>query len=328
VTKGFHQLFPIANEPNIGITGPIATWPIQTATESAYLPHRRDLWQGASRTMSASRSRHPPRHRLASRAVLAVLALGCAAAAVACGIGIRRDYTTIPVGQVGFDDMCGLQDYFDTIEARMAEPPAVVSAVDIEAQANRRIQGGKNRFAFDSEFQLKHLRRVLNDNWKGLPDNVASANRLDLEVHWSERAGVRRVVTASDAELIIGRESFALPYHVCLSELLYGDPLYHQRREMLGLQLPYKTLLGDAGVTPAPAENSYPTAATPPAAYDGGPPAPLTTNTLAPAALAARPASPAAARPAAPTPAAGLPSASAASGSPSAPTFKSAPPAQ
>jgi hypothetical protein len=264
--------------------------------------------------------------------VLAVLSLGCAAAAVACGIGIRRDYTTIPVGQVGFDDMCGLQDYFDTLEARLAEPPAVVSAVDIEAQANKRIQGGKNRFAFDSEFQLKHLRRVLNDNWKGLPDKVASADRLDLEVHWSEKAGVRRVVTSSDADLIIGRESFPLPYHVCLSELLYGDPLYHQRREMMGLQLPYKSLLGDAGVAPASSEKNRVTAATPPMAYDGGPPAPLTANAAAPpptlAAPAGAPAFPAAAGRAAPAPAAGLPAPSASPSASSAPTFKSAPPAQ
>ncbi|HEY7372611.1 MAG TPA: hypothetical protein VIF57_10665, partial [Polyangia bacterium] len=30
----------------------------------------------------------------------------------------------------------------------------------------------------------------------------------------------------------------ALPYHVCLSELLYGEPLYRQRRTMWGLPLP------------------------------------------------------------------------------------------
>jgi hypothetical protein len=36
----------------------------------------------------------------------------------------------------------------------------------------------------------------------------------------------------------IGSETFDLPYHVCLSELLYGEPLYRQRRVMWKLPLP------------------------------------------------------------------------------------------
>ena len=59
-----------------------------------------------------SRSR---RHHLLVTVCLAATVLGAA-----CGIGIRRDLSTIPPGQVGFDDMCGLQDYFDTIEAKLA----------------------------------------------------------------------------------------------------------------------------------------------------------------------------------------------------------------
>ena len=191
-----------------------------------------------------------PRPR--SRALVATVGLGAVAAAVACGIGIGRDYSKIPVGQVGFDDMCGLQDYFDTIEASIAKPPTVVSAVDIEADTNKRIQGGKNRFAFDTDFQLKHVKRVLSENWNRLPEGLAGAQRIDIEVHWSEKAGVRRVVTDTAAELILGRDDFPLPYHVCLSELLYGEPLYHQRREMTGRSLPYRSLLGDGGIGPEP----------------------------------------------------------------------------
>ena len=46
------------------------------------------------------------------------------------------------------------------------------------------------------------------------------------------------IIPVAVTSLIIGRESFALPYHVCLSELLYGEPLYRQRRVMWGLPLP------------------------------------------------------------------------------------------
>ena len=35
---------------------------------------------------------------------------------VACGIAIRRDLSALPAGQVGFDDMCGLQGYFDALQ--------------------------------------------------------------------------------------------------------------------------------------------------------------------------------------------------------------------
>jgi hypothetical protein len=46
------------------------------------------------------------------------------------------------------------------------------------------------------------------------------------------------VVTDEDAAMTIGPETFSLPYHVCLSELIYGEPLYRQRRVMWGLPLP------------------------------------------------------------------------------------------
>src|SRR5215475_6794595 len=112
-----------------------------------------------------------------------------------------------------------------------------------------------------TEFQLKELRRVLNENWKSLPEPVAKADRVDIEVHWSEKAGVQRVVTDSDAELIVGRESFALPYQVCLSELLFGAPLYRQRRLLAGRGLPYKPLLGDENKTGGADAGTAPVAA-------------------------------------------------------------------
>lgn len=157
---------------------------------------------------------------------------------VACGIGIRRDLTAIPVGQIGFDDMCGLQEYFDTLEVKAAEPPRLVSSVDLESDAKKTLRGGKALYAFESEFQLKHLRRLLDGNWKGLPEELATAKKVELEVYWAEKAGVKRVVTETDIELLIDRKSHLMPYQVCISEFIYGEPLYRQRRQMWGLPLP------------------------------------------------------------------------------------------
>ena len=243
--------------------------------------------------MQPSQPRPPASRTLFRFRVLLFPALGGAAVLIACGIGIRRDYSTIPAGQVGFDDLCGLQDYFDTIEARIATAPEIVSAVDIEADSGKRVRGGKNTFVFETDFQLKTLRRVLEQNWSNLPETLAKAPRVEIEAHWSEKAGVRRVVTNTDATISLpGQPPFALPYHVCLSEILYGEPLYRQRREMTGGTLPYHSIFADggldlghadagvpsgAGARPGADGGAPPSTSAMPAApvYDGGPPASL-----------------------------------------------------
>jgi hypothetical protein len=169
----------------------------------------------------------------------AVAVVGLVSLSVACSIAVRRDLSAVPAGQVGFDDMCGLQEYFDSLEVGISRPPRVVSALDLEGMnEGKKVHGGKERFAFENDFQLKHLRRILNENWRRLPDQVGTADKIEIEVKWAEKAGSKRVVTDGDAEMGIGAETFGLPYHVCLSELLYGEPLYHQRRVMWGLPLP------------------------------------------------------------------------------------------
>ncbi|HXU05829.1 MAG TPA: hypothetical protein VN903_32975 [Polyangia bacterium] len=157
----------------------------------------------------------------------------------ACSIAIRRDLSAVPAGQVGFDDMCGLQEYFDTLEIKTSAPPRVVTSRDIEgSRGGKEIRGGQERFAFENDFQLKHLKRVLNENWRRLPETVGAATAIEIEVKWTEKAGAKRVATDEDAAMTIAGETFSLPYHICLSELLYGEPLYRQRRVMWGLPLP------------------------------------------------------------------------------------------
>jgi len=158
---------------------------------------------------------------------------------IGCGIAVQRDLSATPPGQVGFDDMCGLQEYFDALEINTSPPPRMVSALDLSGQSGGKVvRGGQERFAFDNDFVLRHLRRVLNENWRRLPDPIAGATEIDIDVRWSEKAGAKRVVTDRPSELIVGDQSWDLPYHPCLSELLYGEPLYRQRRQMWRLPLP------------------------------------------------------------------------------------------
>lgn len=176
---------------------------------------------------------------MARARLVGFLLVGVVSISIACSVAIRRDLSAIPPGQVGFDDMCGLQEYFDALEIRTSPPPRVVSALDLEGTSEgRRVRGGRERYAFENDFQLKHLRRLLNENWRRLPESVATANKIEVEVKWSEKAGTKRVITDEEAEMTIGQETFNLPYHVCLSELIYGEPLYRQRRVMWGLPLP------------------------------------------------------------------------------------------
>lgn len=168
-----------------------------------------------------------------------LLGVATAVVVVGCSIAIRRDLSAVPPGQVGFEDMCGLQEYFDALQVNVSAAPRVVSALDLEgSKGGRTIRGGRERFAFENDFQVKHLKRVLHENWRRLPDQLERATKVELEVRWSEKAGAKRVTTDEPSELTIGPESWDLPYHVCLSELLYGEPLYRQRRMMWGLPLP------------------------------------------------------------------------------------------
>jgi hypothetical protein len=196
-----------------------------------------------------------------------IAGVGLLVLGVGCGIAIRRDLSAIPPGRVGFDDMCGLQEYFDALEIKTVPPPRIVSALDLEGSTGGKVvHGGQERYAFENEFLLTHLRRVLNENWRRLPEPVATATAIEIEVRWSEKAGTKRVVTDQPAALIIGKETWELPYHPCLSELLYGAPLYQQRRQMWNLPLP--------GVAPggAPSDAAVPSSSTGPLFGDGGSP--------------------------------------------------------
>lgn len=193
---------------------------------------------------AASPAACAPPERRAARGLfrLALLAAAGAGLLGSCAGAptVKRDLSKVPAGQVGFDDLCGLQTYFDDIESRRESPPTLVNSTEFEGQkGGHAMRAGRSRFAFQGRSQVRQLRRVLEDNWSRMPDSVASAPRLDLEVFWSERDGLRRVASARGAVVIAGDDDVALPYHVCLSELLYGAPLYHQRREVM--QLPALT---------------------------------------------------------------------------------------
>jgi hypothetical protein len=152
-----------------------------------------------------------------------------------CGIGIHRDLSGSQPQDVVFDDKCGLQEYFDALAGQGLSPPAEISGWNLSRDERGDAIGGTVRFRFTGDFQLYYLRRTLTDNWKRLPPVLLGADPVDLEVRWAQRAGVRRVVTIADALITAGGDSWYLPYHVCLSDLLFGEDLYKTRRTFLHL---------------------------------------------------------------------------------------------
>jgi hypothetical protein len=207
-------------------------------------------------------------HMTKSSRVLFLTGVVSSLAAVACSIGVKRDMSSIPAGQVGFDDMCGLQEYFDSLEAGVAREPGIASSLDLEGgDGQKTVRGGKMRLVYDNDFLLKHVRRVLNDNWTRLPEELPTAKKVELEGRWAERAGIKRLVTDQDAVLYVdGHESY-LPYQVCLSEFMFGAPLYKQRQVLMGLPDPstQRSTAPKPPVAPAPAD-----AGAVPGAGDGG----------------------------------------------------------
>jgi hypothetical protein len=162
-------------------------------------------------------------------------------AAVGCGMGIKRDLSGVKPPEVVFDDLCGLQEYYDAQTSPSLTAPAEVFGQGVGSGKGGEPTGGLTRFVFSSAFQIHYLRKVLSENWKRVPPELLNAERVELQVRWSQKAGVRRVVTTEDARIETSapdKDSWYLPYHICLSELLFGEDLYRTRRTFLKLPPP------------------------------------------------------------------------------------------
>ncbi len=58
------------------------------------------------------------------------IAAGVSLLLVGCGIGIQRDLSTMKPPEVVYDDVCGLQEYFDALKSPQVSPPSEAFAQD------------------------------------------------------------------------------------------------------------------------------------------------------------------------------------------------------
>jgi hypothetical protein len=158
-----------------------------------------------------------------------------AAALVGCAVGIRRDFAKTPPSEVIFDDKCSLQDYFDDVERGREKPPVLVRSDEIQTIDTEKTLGGRSAYQFGENTSLLALRRLLAENWKPLPPEVATASTVEVEVRWCEKLGTRWVVNDENVEVRVGGKVTAMKPHPCLTSFLFGKALYERRRELLGL---------------------------------------------------------------------------------------------
>jgi lambda repressor-like predicted transcriptional regulator len=159
-----------------------------------------------------------------------------AAALVGCAIGVRRDLSRTPPKEVIFEDECHLQDHFDDVARGLERPPTLIQSGEIQKlEDSEKTLGGMSTYRFGEGTSLRTLRRVLAENWKPVPAAVMTAPEVDVQVRWSERIGTRWVVSNENVELFASGKEVSLAPHPCLTSLLFGQPLYERRRELLGL---------------------------------------------------------------------------------------------
>src|SRR5688572_9908912 len=81
-----------------------------------------------------------------ARLLLTACVLGLA---TGCGVTIKRDLSAVKPTEVVYDDLCGLQEYFDALKDSSLAPPTETFARDLNSDDRARPLGGRKRFRFD-----------------------------------------------------------------------------------------------------------------------------------------------------------------------------------
>jgi hypothetical protein len=158
-----------------------------------------------------------------------------AAALVGCAVGVRRNLTKTSPSEVIFDDHCHLQDYFDDLARRRDKPPVLIRSDEIQSSDSEKTLGGRSAYLFGENTSLPALRRLLVENWKGLPAVVMTASEVEVEVRWCEKVSTRWVVNDENITLRAAGKTYALRSHPCMTAFLFGQALFERRRELVGL---------------------------------------------------------------------------------------------
>jgi hypothetical protein len=182
----------------------------------------------------------------AVRSAVSVLDLAATAAIalpLACSPAPRRNLATIPQRQITFDDMCGLQDYFDQRNAAHAPPFRVIDEQSTTAEGTQpdehgrmqHIQVGDGTYVITDRDARRRLRRLLRDEYVRLPrlHFGGQEGEVHVRVEWWSSGQMRRLRPDRRIEVATEREVVTLPFDPCVGEFLFGAPVYALRRHVL-----------------------------------------------------------------------------------------------
>ena len=196
--------------------------------------------------------------RVRSYALVAALAL-CAA----CGPSSRRSVRD-PAPQMTFDDLCGLQEYFDERRANTLAAPKPLD--EVMTTNDKGVTMGEGTYRLADALVRKRFARLLREEYSGVDAKIVKAvasseGDVSVRVRWWDTGKIRRLRIDGDVILTTTAGTLELPANMCVSDLLFGDQIYEMRARYLRNEVDMAT----AKTPPALPEPSA-SAAAPPSA--------------------------------------------------------------
>lgn len=174
-----------------------------------------------------------------------------------------------------FDDLCGLQEYFDERRTNMLAPPKALD--ETVATNDKGLTMGEGTYRLSDAVARTRFARLLRDEYSGVDPKIikaVAASEGDVTVHvkWWDSGKIRRLRTENDVVLKTSVAEVELPANMCVSDLLFGDQIYEMRARYLRNEVDMAT----GKPAPAPAAPTPSPGATPSSAPPLPPPTPLT----------------------------------------------------
>jgi hypothetical protein len=174
---------------------------------------------------------------------LALLAL----ASTSCGPASRRDLSALPQRQITFDDLCGLQAFFDQRNATAGVRPFRALGEQSTETANtepdeqgrlRRVMVGEGTYVISQRSARRRFVQLLGEEYERVPTPLMDRHEREIRVRveWWASGQMRRLRPDREIEVSTSSGTTRLPFNPCVGEFLFGAPVYGMRRQFLDSQ--------------------------------------------------------------------------------------------
>ncbi len=157
-----------------------------------------------------------------------------------CGPSVRRDLGGVRLTAVTWNDMCGLQDYFDRrVAARTPRLRALHEMSTETSQMERDERGtlrpitlGEGTYVLATRADRARFRQLLRDEYSRVPALAMTRHEqtVEVKVTWWQSGGIRHLRAEGSVEVTVDGASHEFPPHPCVGEFLFGEGAYAMRR--------------------------------------------------------------------------------------------------